>query len=156
MHNFNTPSGTKYMTENCWNSSAISSEIMQNSPMAHHDYYESKMIFGDDLSAEAESVVKNTCVDSDDLSEAISFLNSDTEILNKSAQQPVSVRVVWNLLENVSRVYLPRVATSSEQEAVCLSVKGDPYSVRENGVMLDALNYVRMLFSEQPRALPAY
>lgn len=156
MHNFNTPSGTQYMTENRWNTPAISSELVQNSPILHNDYYESKMVFGGDLVFETESASKNTATESDDLSEAVSFLNSDTEILNKTAQQPVSVRVVWNLLENVSRVYLPKVATSSEQETVCLSVKGDPYAVRENGVMLDALNYVRMLFSEQARALPAY
>ncbi|NVN02435.1 MULTISPECIES: hypothetical protein [Asaia] len=156
MHNFNTPSGSQYMTENRWNNPAVNSEIAQNAIEIHHDYYESKMVFARNESGENLAITRNDLESDNHLSDAISFLNSDTALLSKTEQEPVSVRVVWNLLENVSRVYLPKLAATDDKETVCLSVKGDPYSVRENGVMLDALNYVRMLFSEQARAFPAY
>lgn len=156
MHNFNTPSGSQFMAENCWNNSNVSSEVSLNSSITHHDYYESKILLEKTSLRENNSIHGvNYSVDHD-FNDAISFLGSDTDLLQKAAQEPVSVRVVWNLLENVSRVYLPKVTSSSEQETICLSVKGDPYSVRENGVMLDALNYVRMLFSEQARTAPSY
>ncbi|NVN05534.1 hypothetical protein HW509_07985 [Asaia spathodeae] len=114
------------------------------------------MVFARNESGENLATTRNDLESDNHLSDAISFLNSDTALLSKTEQEPVSVRVVWNLLENVSRVYLPKLTATDDKETVCLSVKGDPYSVRENGVMLDALNYVRMLFSEQARAFPAY
>ncbi|GBQ86736.1 hypothetical protein AA0535_1092 [Asaia krungthepensis NRIC 0535] len=113
------------------------------------------MVF-DASAAELSDETDARCVVNDNLGDAISFLGADTGLLSRAENDPVSIRVVWNLLENVSRVYLPKISSANEQDTVCLSVKGDPYSVRENGVMLDALNYVRMLFSETARALPAF
>ncbi|MFC0502946.1 hypothetical protein [Asaia krungthepensis] len=155
MHRFNPPSPLQAETVNNWNSITDRAEFSRNLSDSHHDYYESKMVF-DASAAELSDETDARCVVNDNLGDAISFLGADTGLLSRAENDPVSIRVVWNLLENVSRVYLPKISSANEQDTVCLSVKGDPYSVRENGVMLDALNYVRMLFSETARALPAF
>lgn len=155
MHRFNPPSTLHNETVNKWNNSLGNSAFVRNFSDSHHEYYESKMVF-DSASHALDDDHETHCVENDGLDDAISFLGTDTGLLTHAQNDPVSIRVVWNLLENVSRVYLPKVSAASADETVCLSVKGDPYSVRENGVMLDALNYVRMLFSETARAVPAF
>lgn len=170
MHHFNTMSGEQNSAVNSWNIPVENSEFVRNIPSSHHDYYESKLVF-DGVASDKEVTMfgvdggfalDGVHQDHDDLApagdllgDAVAFLGADTDLLGESEREPVSVRVVWNLLENVSRVYLPKLTPSSERDTVCLSVKGDPYAVRENGVMLDALNYVRMLFSEQGQAFAA-
>lgn len=153
MHNFNIPTFTDQETVNNWNYHTNSSELACNHALSQHEYYESKMVF-DAKSHGAEDFHDPASPVIDCFDDAISFLGSDTGLLHKTRTEPVSIRVVWNLLENVSRVYLPKVTSASDQDTVCLSVKGDPYAVRENGVMLDALNYVRTLLSETSRAFP--
>ncbi|WP_148301358.1 hypothetical protein [Asaia prunellae] len=144
------------MTDNRWNNISKSSEIARNFLTFYQNNYESEIVFNSNTSIDP-NIARNTIPLSDvHMHDAISFLGSDTELLVKNEQEPVAVRVVWNLLENTSRVYFPRSIATDEPETICLSVKGDPYSVRENGVMLDALNYVRMLFSEQSGIVPAY
>ncbi|WP_162993363.1 hypothetical protein [Asaia bogorensis] len=155
MHRFNPPSTLHSETVNKWNNSSENSSFVRNFSDSHHEYYESKMVFGD-TSDVLDNDSATHCAVNDGLDDAISFLGTDTGLLSSAQNDPVSIRVVWNLLENVSRVYLPKISSTSVDETVCLSVKGDPYSVRENGVMLDALNYVRMLFSETARAMPAF
>lgn len=155
MHSFNNVDYMLEETVNTWNVHHENSEFAINAASSQYDYYESKMVFGaqDQM---VDSAHESVCAEDDHLDDAISFLGSDTGLLSRRRNDPVSIRVVWNLLENVSRVYLPRITASSEQDTVCLSVKGDPYSVRENGVMLDALNYVRTILSETGRVLPAF
>jgi len=144
------------MADNRWNNISKSSEIARNFLTSHQNNGESEIVFNSNTSID-QNITRNTTPLSDvHMHDAISFLDSDTELLVKNEQEPVAVRVVWNLLENTSRVYFPRSIAADEPETICLSVKGDPYSVRENGVMLDALNYVRMLFSEQSGINPAY
>ena len=155
MHHFNSHSFIDEETVHNWNFYDKSSEFVCNHTSYQCDYYESKMIF-DGLDHASDGMHEPVCTVTDHLDDAISFLGSDTGLLHKTRNDPVSIRVVWNLLENVSRVYLPKITTTSDHDTVCLSVKGDPYAVRENGVMLDALNYVRTLLSETSRALPAF
>ncbi|WP_222546484.1 hypothetical protein [Asaia lannensis] len=154
MHSFNNPTFETTETVNLWNDHVDNTDFAFNSHVTQHDYYESKMVF-DNHGHEADSAHESVCSLSNHLDEAISFLGTGTGLLKKAHTDPVSIRVVWNLLENVSRVYLPQNVTMNDPDTICLSVKGDPYAVRENGVMLDALNYVRTLLSETSRVLPA-
>lgn len=155
MHTFNKPDFDAKETVNIWNGHVENTEFSINNHASQHDYYESKMVF-DSHNHEIDSAHEPVCILSDHFDEAISFLELGTGLLNKTRNDPVSIQVVWNMLENISRVYLPQSTAVNERNTVCLAVKGDPYAVRENGVMLDTLNYVRTFLSETSQALPAF
>ncbi|WP_147093627.1 hypothetical protein [Swaminathania salitolerans] len=149
MHDYNDTFHTSESNANCWNSDCERSVFASNISSGRNEYYESKFVFEDRAFHQECANNPPGRNEPDCVGDAISFLRADTSLLTQEPEKPVSIRVVWNQTEDISRVFLPNGHRASVNAPMCLSVKGDPYGVREFGVMLDTSNYVRMLLPDE-------